>query len=338
MKRLYTFLLAAVMVLSLAACGGQASSSSSGSDASSGDSAAEMPTVGFVSASWTDDYCKRLSDALVELGPEYGLNVDAINGAPSGSPDVSGYIEAIDALASKNPDAMIVQPLFSVPDHCVQFNEKGIPLTFLNIAPEISENCKDLEYYYAGCFDTKIGEQLAQEMEKGLKEGAKICVMCLTYGQTNAAQRLDGFQTWMTANRPDVEILEVQYVQKNDPTDAQRIFEDWIQKYGVGGFDGVATQSSMQTQGIVSSMKSYGLNTENFILAGISASTGEWVAEGSEFVDLYQDPYAEARAALEVTRAQLDGTTDQLELLDGEYNCVAVAMTPITIENADQFT
>ena len=134
MKRLYTFLLAAVMVLSLAACGGQASSSSSGSDASSGDSAAEMPTVGFVSASWADDYCKRLSDALVELGPEYGLNVDAINGAPSGSPDVSGYIEAIDALASKNPDAMIVQPLFSVPDHCVQFNEKGIPLTFLNLS------------------------------------------------------------------------------------------------------------------------------------------------------------------------------------------------------------
>lgn len=61
------------------------------------------------------------------------------------------------------------------------------------------------------------------------------------------------------------------------------------------------------------------------------------VAEGSEFVDLYQDPYAEARAALEATVAQLNGTTDQLELLEGEYNCVAVPMTPITIENADQF-
>ena len=344
MKRWYTFLLAAVMILSLAACGGQSSSSSgnsSGSDSSTsggGDDSAEMPTVGFVSAAWSDDYCKRLSDALVELGPEYGLNVDAINGAPSGTPDVSGYIEAIDALAAKNPDAMIVQPLFSVPDHCVQFNEKGIPLTFLNIAPEISENCKDLVYYYAGCFDTNIGKQLAEEMSKGLKDGAKICVMCLVYGQTNAAQRLDGFQTWMAENRPDVEILEVQHVQKNDPTDAQRIFEDWIQKYGVGGFDGVATQSSMQTQGIVSSMKSYNLNADNFILAGISASTGEWVAEGSEFVDLYQDPYAEARAALEATKAQLDGTTDQLTLLDGEYNCVAVDMVPITKENADQFT
>ena len=94
----------------------------------------------------------------------------------------------------------------------------------------------------------------------------------------------------------------------------------------------------MQTQGIVASMKSYNLNTSNFILAGISASTGEWVAEGSEFVDLYQDPYAEARGALETVRAQLDGTTDQLELLEGEYNCVAVPMVPITIENAADFT
>ena len=246
MKRWYSFLLAAVMILSLAACGGQSSGSSSNSDSpdsSSGD--ATVQTVGFVSASWSDDYCKRLNDALVELGPEYDLKVDAINGAPNGVLDVSGYIEAIDALAAKKPDAMIVQPLFSVPDHCVQFNEKGIPLTFLNIAPEISDNCKDLVYYYAGCFDVKIGEQLAEEMAKGLKDGAKVCLLCLTYGQTNAAQRLEGFQTWMSANRPDVEILEVNYVEKIDPSNAQSIFEDWIQKYGVGGFDGVATQGSM---------------------------------------------------------------------------------------------
>lgn len=345
MKKILASLLAASMVLSLAACGsssgssaaGAASSAGSGAASSGGSDSSAMQTVGFVSASWSDDYCKRLNDALVELGPQYNLNVDAINGAPSGTADVTGYIEAIDALAAKNPDAMIVQPLFSVPDHCVQFNEKGIPLAFINIAPEISENSKDLEYYYTGCFDVKIGEQLAEEMSKGLKDGAKICVMCLTYGQTNTAQRLEGFQNWMAENRPDVEILEVNYVEKNDPTNAQSIFEDWIQKYGVGGFDGVATQSSMQTQGIVSSMKSYGLDTSNFILAGISASTGEWVAEGTEYVDLYQDPYAEAEAALKTIRAMLDGTTDQLELLEGEYNCVAVPMTPITIDNAADF-
>ena len=321
MKKLFTLLLTLAMVLSLAACGGGNSDGSSGGG--SGDSGSGAKTVGFVSAAWSDDYCKRLNDALVELGPEYNLKVDAINGAPSGNPDVSGYIEAINALAAKNPDAMIVQPLFSVPDHCIQFNEKGIPLCFLNISPEISENCKDLEYYYAGCFDVNIGRQLAEEMAKGLKDGAKVCILCLTYGQTNTAQRLEGFQSWMAENRPDVEILEVNYVEKIDPTNALTIFEDWIQKYGVGGFDGVATQGSMLTQGVVEGMKTHGLDTSNFVLAGISASTGKWIADGLEYVELYQDPYAEAAAALQV--------------MEGEYNCLAVPMTPITTENVQDF-
>lgn len=345
-NKLLAGVIALTMVLGMAGCGNggaaagktdTAADSAAMAAASAAESAGEMQTVGFVSAAWSDDYCKRLNDALVELGPEYNLKVDAVNGAPSGTPDVNGYIEAIDALASKNPDAMIVQPLFSVPDHCVQFNKKGVPLTFLNIAPEISDNCKDLEYYYAGCFDTNIGSQLAEEMAKGLKDGAKICMLCLTYGQTNAEQRREGFENWMSENRPDVEILEVNYVEKIDPSNAQAIFEDWIQKYGVGGFDGVATQGSMLTQGVVSSMEGYGLDTSNFTLAGVSASTGQWVADGVEFVDLYQDPYAEARAALECTRAQLDGTTDKLECIDGEYNCVAVDMVPITKENAKDF-
>ena len=281
---------------------------------------------------------RRLADARLEPGRAVGLvwesrhAVDGLLKILSGERSARGIVadgirrqslarwfsgnrQSIDALAAKEPDAMIVQPLFSVPDHCLQFNEKGAPLCFLSIAPEISEKSANLVYWYAGCFDTMIGEQ-----------------------QTNAEQRREGFETWMAANRPDVEILEVQYVEKNEPTNAQSIFEDWIQKYGVGGFDGVATQSSMQTQGIVSSMKSYDLNTSNFTLAGISASTGEWVAEGTGFVDLYQDPYSEATAALKVIRAMLDGTTDQLETMEGTDNVAAVPMTPITIENAADFT
>lgn len=337
----------AAMAVGMTACGGSSNSGSSASSSSAKESSSasaasedssatgELQSVGFLSAAWSDDYCKRLSDALVELGPEYGLEVNAINGAPDGNPDVSKYIEGIDALLAKDPDAMIIQPLFTVPDYCMNFNGK-MPLTFINISPEISDKSQDLDYWYAGCFDTDIGAQLAEEMAKGLDDGAKICLLCLTYGQTNTAQRRDGFQQWMEENRPDVEILEINYVEKNDPTNAQSIFEDWIQKYGVGGFDGVASQSSMITQGIVECMKSYGLNTDNFTLAGISASTGDWIKDGYEFVELYQDPYAEARAALEVTRAQLDGTTDTLDVKADTDNIVAVPMTPVTIDNVDE--
>lgn len=330
MRKILAAGLALGMALSLGACGNSMQSGGSG------DSGGELQSLGYLSASWSDDYCKRLSDAIVELGPEYGFKVNALNGAPDGNPDVSKYMEGIDALLAQNPDAMMVQPLFTIPDYCMQFNGK-IPLTFVNIAPEISDASADLEYWYAGCYDTDIGAQLAEEMAKGLKDGAKICMINLTYGQTNAIQRDEGFKNWMAENRPDVEIIETHWVEKIDTQNAQSAFEDWVQKYGVGGFDGVASQSGMLTQGVVECMKNYGLDTSNFIVAGISASTTEWIREDLEYVELYQDPYAEARAALETARAQMDGTTGELETLEGTDNVVSVPMTPITKENVEEF-
>ncbi len=325
-KRSLTMLLSAAMVLTLG----------TGFSVTAMAEEGELQKVGFLSAAWSDDYCKRLNDALVELGPEYGLEVDAVNGAPTGTPDLNGYIEGINALAEKDPEAMIVQPLFSLPDYCLQFNEKGIPLCFINISPELSDKSKDLEYYYAGCFDTAIGAQLAEEMAKGLKENAKIGMICLTFGQTNTAQRRDGFQAWMEENRPDVEIAEINYVEKIDPSNSQAIFEDWLQKYGTDGLDGVASQGSMLTQGIVESMRAHDMDSSTFIVAGISASTGDWIRDGLEYVELFQDPKAEASAALNTIRHMLDGTTDELELMEGEYNVVAVPMTPVTLENVDE--
>lgn len=69
-------------------------------------------------------------------------------------------------------------------------------------------------------------------------------------------------------------LLEVNYVERNEATLAQSIFEDWIQKYGVGGFDGAATQSSMQTQGIVESMKAIGLDATSFTRGGVLLDYG----------------------------------------------------------------
>jgi|GEM_PF-893740 len=357
LKKLVAVTLASAMVFQLTACGSSGGSSDSGSSsddaAESSDSSAaessdssttessdsstgELQKIAFLSAAWSDEYCKRLSDAIVEHGPEYGFEVNALNGAPDGYPDVAKYMEGIDALLAKNPEGMMIQPLFTIPDYCMQFNGE-IPLTFVNVAPEISEASKDLQYWYAGCYDVNIGIQLAEEMAKGLKDGAKICQINLAYGQTNASQRDQGFKEWMAANRPDVEIIETNFLEKVDTQNAQTVFEDWIQKYGVGGFDGVASQAGVMTQGIVECMKTYGLDTSNFTVVGISASTTEWIKDGYEFCELYQNPDAEAKAALEVMRAQLDGTTDELTPLEGEENVVAVPMTSITIDNVDEF-
>ena len=339
MKKLLATILAIGMTISLASCGSSGSQASGCKAASaSGSGDGKLQKIGFISASWSDDYCKRMSDALVEQGPDYGFEVTALNASPNGTPDVTGYIEAVDTLAQKDLDGIIIQPLFSIPDYCLQFNKKNIPLCFLNIAPQISDSSKNLKYYYAGSFEEDIGSQLAEAMSKGLKDNAKICCICLMYGQDNTTGRLKGFTEWMSKNRPDVKILETNYVKQNEPTEAQSIFEDWIQKYGVGGFDGVATQSSMQTQGIVESMKTYGLNSSNVILGGISASSSDWIKDGIEYCDLYQDPYVESAAALDTIRKLIDGKDSQIKTLEGQYNYVSVPMTTMTVDNAKDYT
>lgn len=340
MKKLVATLLAVSMGLSLTACGGTNTGDSTAGDGNTGDGGdtKQLQKLGYVSAAWSDDYCKRLNDAIVELGPEYGFQVEALNASPTGVSDVTGYIEAVDALAQKNLDAIMIQPLFSVPDMCMQFQEKGIPVAFVNIAPQISEASKDLEYYYIGSYEEAIGAQLAEAMSPGLKDGAKICLLCLMYGQDNTAGRQKGFEDWVAANRPDIEILEVNYVEKIDPTNAQTIFEDWLQKYGVGGFDGCATQGSMLTQGVVESMKSNGLDATNFCLGGISASSSDWILEGVEYCELFQDPYLEASTALDTVRKMADGKTGEIELMEGEHNYVSVPMLTLTTENAAEYS
>lgn len=335
MKKLLAMTLAASMTLALTACG---SSNTSGGGTAAADSGETLQKLGYISAAWSDDYCKRLNDAIVKLGPEYGFEVEALNASPNGMIDVTGYIEAIDALSQKKINGIMIQPLFSVPDMCLQFAEKNIPVEFVNIAPQISDTSKDLEYYYVGSYEEAIGAQLAEAMSSGLKENAKVCLLCLTYGQDNTAGRQKGFEDWIAANRPDVEILEVNYVEKIDPTNAQSIFEDWIQKYGVGGFDGCATQGSMLTQGVVESMKANGLDSTNFCLGGISASSSDWILAGYEYCELYQDPTLEAASALDTMRKVIDGKTSEIQIMDGQYNYVSVPMLTLTAENAEKYS
>lgn len=219
-KRLLATLLAASVAVAMAACGRGGSSSGGGDSADGGE---KLNKLGYISAAWSDDYCKRLNDAIVEHGPEYGFEVEALNASPNGMADVTGYIEATEALAQKNIDAILCQPLFSVPDMLMQFQQKDVKVGFVNIVPQISDSSKDLDFCYAGSSEEAIGAQLAESMSSGLKDGAKICVICLPYGQDNAAGRLKGLQDWFAANRPDIEILEVNYVERNEATLAQSI-------------------------------------------------------------------------------------------------------------------
>lgn len=329
--------LAATMLLTACAGGGSSSGGASSGGASSGASGAssaaassgEKYTVGFVSATFSDEYCKRLADAFVGCSNDE-VEVKALNG----NGDVAQIISCIETFHSQKVDALIVQGIGNVPDACTWCNEEGVPLVFVNIKPQLSDASANLDYVYVGSSEEAIGAQLAEAMASGLDQGAKVCLVTLPLGQDNQIYRQRGFEAWLTENRPDLEIIDTQAV-KNEPTaEAMSITEDWIQRFGVDGIDAIATQGSTITIGVIEAVKNHNA-TDKIKVSGISIPpTMDWILDGTAYSDLYQDPMAEASKSVDAALKMIKG--EEVTFDYPEENWINVDMTTVTADNVQE--
>lgn len=330
--------LAATMLLTACAGGGSSSGGASSGGASSGASSAaasgtassgEKKTIGFVSVTFSDEYCKRLADAFAaQSTDEYEVKVLNGNG------DVAQIISCIETFHSQKVDALIVQPFGNVPDACTWCNEEGVPLVFVNIKPQLSDATKNLDYVYVGSSEEAIGAQLAEAMASGLDQGAKVCALELALGQDNQIYRDKGFCEWLAENRPDIEIIDKQSYKQEATAEAMSITEDWIQRFGVDGIDAIATQGSTITIGVIEALKSHDA-TDKIKVSGISIPpTMDWILDGTAYSDLYQDPNTEAGLAVDAAIKMLNG--EEVELDYPEEKWIDVAMTTVTAENVQE--
>lgn len=304
----------------------------SGSETSSSASG-EKYTIGFVSATFSDDYCKRLADAFVACSDNYtDVEVKALNG----NGDVAQIISAVETFKTQGVDALIVQAIGNVPDACAWCNEQDVPLVFVNIKPQLSDSIKDLKYYYVGSSEEKIGAQEAEALAAGLDQGAKVCLLMLPLGQDNQVYRTKGFEDWFAKNRPDVKIIDKQAGQSTDTAQAISISEDWIQRFGIDGIDAIADQTNMATIGLIQVLKSHDA-VGKIKIAGIGCPPVDgfnWVADGSVYCDLYQNPMSEAAAAVDAAYKMIKGQEDQIEA--DENNVVWVDMTTVNKDNVEE--
>ena len=330
--------LAATMLLTACAGGGSSSGGASSGAASTGASSAaassgEKYTVGFVSATFSDEYCKRLADAFVGCSNDE-VEVKALNG----NGDVAQIISCIETFHSQKVDALIVQGIGNVPDACTWCNEEGVPLVFVNIKPQLSDTTKNLDYVYVGSSEEAIGAQLAEAMASGLPEGEKesykVCALELALGQDNQIYRDKGFCEWLAENRPDIEIIDKQSYKTEATAEAMSITEDWIQRFGVDGIDAIATQGSTITIGVIEALKSHDA-TDKLKVAGISIPpTMDWILDGTAYSDLYQDPMAEASKSVDAALKMIKG--EEVTFDYPEENWINVDMTTVTAENVQE--
>lgn len=328
-KRMLALTLAGALASGLAACGnGGDTNAESGAAASGG---GDKYQIGYVSASFADDYCHRLANAF-EACSNDEVEVKALDG----NLDPAKMISCIETFKTQGVDALIVQPLGNVPDACVWANEEDVPLVFTNIQPILSDTTKDLKYYYIGSSEEKIGAQEAEALAAGLDEGAKVCLLMLPLGQDNQIRRTKGFEDWMAANRPDIELIDKQATRDNDGAQAMSICEDWIQRFGIDGIDAIAHQSNNVAQGIIETLKSHDA-IGKIKIAGIGCPPGDgfdWIANGEVFCDLYQNPMLEAEASVETALKMLRG--EEAQIGADESNTIWIDMVTVTADNVEQ--
>lgn len=339
MKRgkLATLLALLLACMLLAACGGAAAPESDVPAAPDSTPAAEdgAPAedagagekfkVGFLSAAFFDDFSKKMADFALEYqNTEFtDMEIEVLDG----NNEVAKMIECMETFMTKGVDAMIIQPIAGIDEAVKMFDEANIPVVYLNMEPVFPDGNKD--YYYAGASDYNTGTQQAEVMAEVLDENATVCICLLPLGNQNTVDRRDGFVETMAELRPDVQIIDEQSAGI-ETAKAMSITEDWLQRFGSDGIDLIVTQSNMHTSGIIEVLKSHDLIGE-IQIAALTCPVPDgfdWVASGDVYLDMFQNPQAEAKAALELTRQLLNGETPA-------EKHVFVPTEAITIENAE---
>lgn len=140
MKKFLSVLLAAVLALSMVACGGGESSSAAGGSSAASGAEGEKIKIGLSIAGLTMPYYVRMYDGFMEAAEEKGYEVIFADGGS----DAESTVRAVEDLISNDIDALAVSTNYSeaLVDSFARCKELGIPIFYignLNLIPEAQE-------------------------------------------------------------------------------------------------------------------------------------------------------------------------------------------------------
>ncbi len=337
-KRALALVMTFVLAGTLAACGSSSSATSttastvastSTSASTAGDSAAsgsdsDKIKIGFSSAAFSDEWCKHLADAFAELAeseyPQFEVTL------LDGNIDAEKQINTIESLIQQDMDYIAVQPLQGTEPALLEVNEAEIPLFCVDMVP----SNEGLVWTQVGVDEAEFGRLQAEAMAEVLPENGKVCIVMNMLGSNSQIYRTQGFEERIAELRPDVTILDKQ-TSESKTDKAMNLTEDWIQRFGEDGIDGIVCQSAMSVQGVVESLRAHDLLGKVQVASQdfTQPSGTEWLKSGATCVDVFYDYNALVRGVYDTILAYEAGT----ELPEQ----VTIAPTAYTIDNVDEY-
>jgi inositol transport system substrate-binding protein len=190
---------------------------------------ADQMVVGFVSANFNDTGQVFIKDGAKAKAAELGIEFREADAQE----DVIKQQDLVQAFITEKVDVMIVVPVSTdaMDPIIAACKEAGIPVVFVNRNP-FGENAPAEGTYYVGSEEVVAGQKQAEYLGELMgAEGGKVFILQGKLDNEAAIKRTSGFVDAVTANFPNIEIVDTQ-VGNWQRDQGVSITENWLTAYG----------------------------------------------------------------------------------------------------------
>jgi putative xylitol transport system substrate-binding protein/inositol transport system substrate-binding protein len=324
MKKLSMLLIAAVSLMSLAACG---SGTKEGTDtpaslAASTTSASTTKTdkkvvIGMTLYSLKNEFTVRLSNAAKKKAEELGAELKIYDG----NYDPNTQINQVETMISDGVNAIILNPQDA--KACAVAVDKAVAANI----PVIGVNTRvdsDKLASYVGSKDVYAGELEMQRVADKIGGKGNIVILDGPLGQSAQLERTKGIQN-ILKKYPDIKVL-AEKTANWSRSEAMTVMENWLQAFDK--IDAVVGENDEMALGARQAIEAKKLDIPTIGVDGITDALNA-VEKGTLIASIFQDGAGQGSKALEIAVEAAKGNK-----IDKEY---WIDFEPVTKDNVAEF-
>lgn len=335
-RKIFAALLTCGLAVSLVACGGTDSASSSSPDSSSetsqaSDSSSEsssedssesatsdtsIGTIGDVeiaSGDYSDvsigvvmklydEFQNKVIDGAEQAAEELGASITCV--APDDITDAAQQIQQIENFVTQGVDILLVDP--NLADSVVTILDDAVAQGITVILVDTDSPNFDGKSTFVGTVNYNAAYEGATEFASRLPEGANVVIATGMQGDDNHEKRSQAYIDAMEA--AGCNVLDRQYCDNSADLTAAAV-EDWIQKYGVDGIDAVMCTDDDASMGAIQALKANNANGDIKVCSfnGFQVAL-QAIADGDLEMTIGQKPFEMGYTAVMAGIGAMEGT------------------------------
>ena len=258
--------------------------------------------VGAVAKQFQNEYWRTLKEGYEEgagLASEAGVKVTIDVQAALYENDELGQLAILNNMINKKYSVLLLSPISDgnlVPG-VESAVEKNIPV--INVNDGLIANAPN----FVGPKADQNGELAAEWISKQLDGKGQVAIVIGMPKAFAARQRTEGFENWMTANSPDIEIVAKQNADW-DRNKAKELAETWIKNYP--DLKAIFCNNDGMALGVVEAVKESG---KDILIVGVDGigEAYDSIRKGELSATIDSFPFYKAQIALECALRELAG-------------------------------